>query len=435
MSTKYTRSISAKRTGNRDYSDNFIQIRITYEAYHMLSTYMYLKHGRVKGRMPYIVSDLIIKAITNEMPEIVELKKKYGSYREQKVTTDVTTQTENQASTTIHEMEEAPAQTQSSSKTTHKHSIYERWMVKYAGVIRGIKNMKTLEKEAKEAKFLLFPINNDTAVVIDRYWVRKAIELGNHPQYKITLSQAEEIARQVIEGGKSNDELTLKERVALALATLNRDGSVIYASNGWTLTIPDIALDVSEKAQAPKPEAQKTEEKRPESEAKPEPKKEETKPEPESKKEEPKQEDMCSEKKIPEPADIEFMHVGGAVEQITIRECTEKKGLHFYMVLPELGIVVNPAFETSLLEKIRSGQVKYTKADIDNAVENYAKNRSKPLNAEEKEKILMKALLQETKIIHSGSEWRVVDKPKTGKAETRPVKTGSMIDNISGQGV
>jgi len=100
------------------------------------------------------------------------------------------------------------------------------------------------------------------------------------------------------------------------------------------------------------------------------------------------------------------------------------------MLLPELGIVVNPKFEDSLLGKIRSGQVKYARADIDNAVEGYAKNRAKPLNAEDKEKILMKALLQEAKIVNDGGEWRVVDKPKA-----RPVKTGSMIDNIQGQGV
>jgi hypothetical protein len=276
--------------------------------------------------------------------------------------------------------------------------------------------MKAMEKEAKEAKFLFYPVGKDSAVVIDRYWVNKAIELGNHPQLKVSLGDAEEIARQVVEGGKQDDELTLRERVALALYTLNRDGSAIYASNGWTLSIPDLALEE-------KPESRKAEEKK--TEAKPEPEKGES-----------KSEDICSEKKIPEPVDIDFMRVDGAVEQITIRECVEKRGYRFYMAMPELGVVVNPKFEAGLLEKVRSGQVKYARADIDNAVEEYAKNRAKPLGTEEKEKILLKLLLQENKVTYVNGEWKIVDKPKTGKTESKPtVRTGSMIDGVQGLGV
>jgi hypothetical protein len=283
--------------------------------------------------------------------------------------------------------------------------------------------MKALEKQAREAKFLFYPVNSDTAVVVDRYWINRAIELGNSSKLKIGLGQAEEIARSVIEGNKKDEELSLAERVGLALYMLNKDGYVIYSSSGWTLAIPDIALDTSRKEkpapQAPKPEAKETEEKEPE--AKPEPKKEEPKPE-----------NICSEKKIPEPADLDFMRVGGAVEQITIRECAEKKGYHFYMAMPELGVVVNPKFEADLLEKIRAGQVKYTRADIDNAVEEYAKNRAKSLGTEEKEKILLKVLLQEAKVTYVNGEWKVVEKPKANK---EGVKTGSMIDSIQGQGV
>jgi len=427
MSNRYTRS--GTKTGNRDYNDNFIQIRITYEAYHMLSTYIYLKHGRVKGRMPYIVSDLIIKAVTNEMPEIVELKKKYGTYAKTQENTESNVPKSQKTSGTKDQSTENPPQ--ASSRTKSEKSVYDRWLVKYAGIIDGIQNMSKMEKEAKELKFLFYPIDKNRAVVVDRYWINKAIELANNPKFKIGLGRAEEIAKAVIEGNKKDDELSLAERIGLALFMLNKDGYAIYSSTGWTLAIPDIALDVSGKEkptpQAPKPETQKTEEKKPETE--PEAKKEEPKPEP-------KPEDICSEKKIPEPADLDFMHVGGAVEQITIRECAEKRGYHFYMVLPELGVVVNPKFEADLLEKIQSGQIKYARADIDNAVEEYAKNRAKSLGTEEKEKILMKVLLQEAKITYVNGEWKVVEKPKTSKTETKAgVKTGSMIDNIQGQGV
>jgi len=320
---------------------------------------------------------------------------------------------------------------QTSSRAKSEKSVYDRWLVRFAGVLDGIQNMSKVEREARELKFLFYPVTKTKAVVIDRYWINRAIELANSPKLKIGLGQAEEIAKSVIEGNKRDEELSLAERVGLALYMLNRDGYVIYSSSGWTLAIPDIALDVSgtEKPtpEAPKPESKKAEEKRPEA-----------KPEPE--KEEPKAVDICSEKKIPEPGDIEFMRIDGAVEQITIRECAEKRGYHFYAVLPELGIVVNPKYEESLLEKIRNGQVKYARADVDGAVENYVKNRAKPLNAEEKEKILMKTLLQEAKIAYVNGQWKVAEKPKTSKAETRleaktGVKTGSMIDGMQGQGV
>ncbi|MEM0060988.1 MAG: hypothetical protein QXU60_07180 [Sulfolobales archaeon] len=432
MSNRYTRS--GTKTGNRDYNGDFIQIRITYEAYHMLSTYLYLKHGRVKGRMPYIVSDLLIKAITNEMPEIIELKKKYGTYTKTQEDTESSipkTQkasglTDQKTSGAIDQSTERPPQ--ASSRPRSEKSVFDRWMVKYAGILDGIQNMSKMEKEAKELKFLFYPVGKDRAVVVDRYWINKAIELANNPKFKIGLGRAEEIAKAVIEGGKKDEELSLVERIGLALFMLNKDGYTIYSSTGWTLAIPDIALDVSGKEkptpQAPKPEAQKTEEKKPEAE--PEAKKEESKPEP-------KQEDICSEKKIPDTQDLDFVRVDGAVEQITIRECAERKGYHFYMLVPELGVVVNPKFEDDLLEKIRNGQIKYARADIDNVVESYVKNRAKSLGLEEKQKILMKVLLQEAKLTYTNGEWKVVEKPKTSKTEAKAgVKTGSMIDNIQG---
>jgi len=428
MSNKYGKS--GTRTGytrgNQTNDYDFIQVRITPEAYHMLTTYMFLKYGRVKGRMPYIVSDLIIKAVTSEMPEIVELKKKYGSdTKKPEHIEPKSVQPQNETSPPKQEKAEAPPQTTSIAKK----SIYDRWLVRFAGVLDGIQSMSKMEKEAKEAKFLFYPIGKDKAVVIDRYWIDRAIELANNSQFKLGLGEAEEISRAIIEQGKRDEELTLKERVALTLYMLNKDGYVIFSSKGWTLAIPDIALESSGKEkttpQTQKPEAQKADsEKKPEV-GKTEEKKPEARPEPQ--KEESKPVDICSEKKLPEPADLDFVRVDGAVGQITIRECAEKRGYHFYMLLPELGIVVNPKFEEGVLEKIRSGQVKYARADIDNAVENYAKNRAKPLNAEEKEKILMKALLQEAKIVNAGGEWRIADKPKA-----RPVKTGSMIDNIQG---
>jgi hypothetical protein len=276
-----------------------------------------------------------------------------------------------------------------------------------------------VEKEAKELKFLFYPITKTKAVVVDRYWINRAIELGNSPKLKIGLGRAEEIAKGIIEGNKKDEELSLAERVGLALYMLNKDGYVIYSSSGWTLAIPDIALDASGKE---KPEEKKAEEKKTEAKLEPQ--------------EESKTEDICSEKKIPVPADIDFMRVDGAVEQITIRECVEKMGYRFYMALPELGVVVNPKFEAGLLEKVRSGQVKYARADIDNAVEEYAKNRAKPLGSEEKEKILLKLLLQENKVTYVNGEWKIVDKPKTGKTESKPsARTGSMIDGVQGQGV
>jgi hypothetical protein len=242
-----------------------------------------------------------------------------------------------------------------------------------------------MEKEAKKLKFLFYPVDKNRAVVVDRYWIDRAIELGNSSKLKIGLGQAEEIARSVIEGNKKDEELSLAERVGLALYMLNKDGYVIYSSSGWTLAIPDIALDTSRKEkpapQAPKPEAKETEEKEPE--AKPEPKKEEPKP------------DICSEKKIPEPADLDFMRVDGAVEQITIRECVEKKGYHFYMAMPELGVVVNPKFEADLLEKIRAGQVKYARAEIDTLSRSMQRQAS-PW-AQRKREILLKVLLQEAR--------------------------------------
>jgi hypothetical protein len=432
MSNRYGKS--GTRTGytrgSQTNDDDFIQVRITPDAYHMLTTYMFLKYGRVKGRMPYIVSDLIIKAVTSEMPEIVELRKKYGSnIKTQEHVESKSVQPQNMASTPEQEKAEAPPQTSSTAKSGK--SVYDRWLVRFAGVLDGIQNMSRMEREAKELKFLFYPVTKTKAVVIDRYWINRAIELGNSPKFKIGLGQAEEIAKNIIEGNKRGEELSLAERVGLALYMLNKDGYVIYSSSGWTLAIPDIALDTSRKekpaSQAPKPEAKETEEKEPEAKTEP-------------KKEEPKPEDVCSEKKIPEPTDLDFVRVDGVVEQIAYRECVEKRGYHFCMVLPELGVVVNPKFESDLLEKVRSGQVKYARADIDNAVEEYAKNRAKPLGAEEKEKILLKVLLQEAKIAYVNGEWKVVEKPKTGKSEAKAeakagVKTGSMIDSFQAQGV
>jgi hypothetical protein len=407
-----------------NYNSNLVRIYITEEAYHLLNTYVFFRHGRLKGKVSDTVSELIIKAISQEMPEIFELINRYRS----KAPQSNNVQPQKVASTPKQENVEAPL---APKTVTRKESIYDRWLVRFAGVLDGIQNMSKMEKEAKELKFLFYPVTRNKAVVVDRYWINKAIALGNNPKLKIGLSQAEEIAKSVIEGDKRDEELSLAERIGLALFMLNKDGYVIYSSSGWTLAIPDIALDVpGEKKPAPqeaKPEPKKAEEKEPE--AKPEPKKGE-----------PRAEDICSEKKIPEPADIDFMNVSGAVEQITIRECAEKRGYRFYAVLPELGIVVNPKYEDSLLEKIRNGQVKYARADVDGAVENYVKNRAKPLNAEEKEKILMKALLQEAKIAYVNGQWKVAEKPKTSKAETRleaktGVKTGSMIDGMQGQGV
>jgi len=419
MSNRYGRSgASTEYTKvNRTTDYDFIQVRITPEAYHMLTTYMFLKYGRAKGRMPYIISDLIIKAVTSEMPEIIELKKKYGSStKTPEHVESKSVQPQSEASPPKQEKTETPPQTTSRAKK----SVYDRWLVRFAGILDGIQSMSKMEKEAKEAKFLFYPVGKDRAIVIDRYWINRAIELGNNSKTKVSLSEAEEISRAIIELGKKYEELTLKEKVALTLYMLNKDGYVIYSSNGWTLAIPDIALDVSGKEKATEkntPQTQKPET----SEAK----------QVEEKKEEPKQEDLCG--KMPTPLDVEFVRVDGIAQQVTLRECAEKKGLYFYMVLPELGIVVNPKFEEGLLEKIRSGQVKLARADIDNAVEDYAKNRSKPLNAEEKEKILMKALLQETKIVNAGGEWRVVDKPKTDKTGSNPkVRT---TDVIQGQGV
>jgi hypothetical protein len=265
MSNRYGKS--GARTGyaksSQTSNDDFIQVRITPDAYHMLTTYMFLKYGRIKGRMPYIVSDLIIKAVISEMPEIVELRKKYGS--------NIKTQSQDEAITPIQESVEVPQQ--ASSMVNSEKTVYDRWLVKYAGIIQGIKNMKAMEKEAKEAKFLFYPVGKDTAVVIDRYWINKAIELGNSPKLKIGLGRAEEIARQVVEGNKRDEELSLFERIGLALYMLNKDGYVIYSSSGWTLANPDIALDASGKEkpapQAPKPEEKKAEEKKTEAKLEP----------------------------------------------------------------------------------------------------------------------------------------------------------------------
>ena len=406
------------------------RIYITDEAYQALVGYTLLVNRTTKG-MSLVASSLILDAIAQKTNIPVNQKTSRPVAQESNIPKS------HQSSGPIAQKPSGPKDQwtekppQASSRAKSEKSVFDRWMVKYAGIIDGIQNMSKLEKEAKELKFLFYPVGKDRAVVIDRYWINKAIELANNPKFKIGLGRAEEIAKAVIEGNKKDDELSLAERIGLALFILNKDGYAIYSSTGWTLAIPDIALDVSGKEkstpQAPKPETQKTEEKKPEAE--PEAKKEEPKPEP-------KQEDICSEKKIPEPADIDFMRVDGAVEQITIRECAEKKGYHFYMALPELGVVVNPKFEAELLEKIRSGQVKYAKADIDNAVEEYAKNRAKSLGVEEKQKILMKVLLQEAKITYVNGEWKVVEKPKTSKAEAKAgVKTGSMLDNMQGQGV
>jgi hypothetical protein len=410
----FSRDVGHQR-GN--HNSNLVRIYVTEEAYHLLNTYVFFRHGRLKGKVSDTASELIIKTISQEMPEIFELINRYRS----KTPQSVNVQPQKVASTPKRENVETPP---APKTVTREKSVYDRWLVRFAGILDGIQNMSKMEREAKELKFLFYPVSKTKAVVIDRYWVNKAIELANSPKFKIGLAQAEEIAKSVIEGNKRDEELSLTERVGLALYMLNRDGYVIYSSSGWTLAIPDIALDASGKEkpapQAPKPEEKKTEEKRPEAE-------------PESKKEEPKTEDICSEKKIPEPADLDFMNVSGAVEQITVRECAEKRGYHFYAVLPELGVVVNPKFEADLLEKIRNGQVKYARADIDSAVEEYAKNRAKPLSTEEKEKILMKALLQEAKIANLGGEWRVVDKPKTDKKESKStVRTGSMIDSMLG---
>ena len=411
MSNKYTKSgTSGKRTDNLGYNDNFIQVRITYEAYHMLTTYMYIKYGRVKGRMPYIISDLLVKAITSEMPEIVELKKKYGSYaKTQEPAEPKNVQPQKQASTPEVEKVETPP---APKKVTRRESIYDRWVVRYTGIIRGIKDMKAMEKEAKEAKFLFYPISKDTAVVIDRFWIGKAIELGNSPKFKIGLGQAEEIARQVIQGNKSDDELSLTERLGLALYMLNRDGYVIYSSNGWTLAIPDIALapEVSEGKTAPQS----------------------TKPEEREAEEKPtaKEEDVCKDKAVPDTKDIEFVRVGDAVEQIVYRDCVERKGYRLYMAGPEDGVVVNPEFESSLLEKVKRGEVKFSKEEVENALESYLKNRAKTLTGEDKEKMLLKLLLQEAKVTFVNGEWRVADKTQTSKAPR--VKTGSMLDGVQG---
>ena len=404
------------------------RIYITDEAYQALVGYTLLVNRTTKG-MSFVASSLILSAIAQKtnIPVDQWTNRPIDQKTSGPMVQESSGPKSHQPSGPIDQKTSGPMDQKTSRPEVQRDksgkSVYNRWLVRYAGVIRGIKDMKALEKQAREAKFLFYPVNSDTAVVVDRYWIDRAIELGNSSKLKIGLGQAEEIARSVIEGNKKDEELSLAERVGLALYMLNKDGYVIYSSSGWTLAIPDIALDTSRKEkpapQAPKPEAKETEEKEPE--AKPEPKKEEPKPE-----------NICSEKKIPEPADLDFMRVGGAVEQITIRECAEKKGYHFYMAMPELGVVVNPKFEADLLEKIRNGQVKYARADIDNAVEEYAKNRAKSLGTEEKEKILLKVLLQEAKVTYVNGEWKVVEKPKANKAGA---KTGSMIDSIQGQGV
>jgi hypothetical protein len=415
------------------------RIYITDEAYNALMGYCLLKNKTWRG-MSFEASNLILEAIAQKTNIPVDQLtsgprgQKTNRPKDQRAISLKDQQTnepvDQKPSEPIDQKTEAPSRERQAKK-----SIYDRWLVRFAGIL-DVQNMSKMEKEAKEAKFLFYPIGKDKAVAIDRYWINRAIELANNSQFKVGLGEAEEITRAIIEQGKRDEELTLKERVALTLYMLNRDGYAIFSSKGWTLAIPDIALEPPGKEkttpQTQKPEAQKTEgEKKPEV-SKTEEKKPEAKPE--SQKEESEQEDLCG--KIPTPQDIEFVRVDGVVQQVTLRECAEKKGLYFYMLLPELGIVVNPKFEEGVLEKIRSGQVKYARADIDNAAENYAKNRAKQLNAEEKEKILMKALLMETKIIHTGGEWKVVDKPKTGKTESKPtVKTGSMIDAIRGQGV
>jgi len=413
------------------------RIYITDEAYQALVGYTLLVNRTTKG-MSFVASSLILSAIAQKTNIPVDqwtnrpIDQKTSGPMVQESSGPKSHQpsgpTDQKTSGPMDQKTSGPKdqwteRPQFSSRAKNEKSVYDRWLVKYAGIIDGIQNMSRMEKEAKKLKFLFYPIDKNRAVVVDRYWINRAIELGNSSKLKIGLGQAEEIARSVIEGNKKDEELSLAERVGLALYMLNKDGYVIYSSSGWTLAIPDIALDTSRKEkpapQAPKPEAKETEEKEPE--AKPEPKKEEPKPE-----------NICSEKKIPEPADLDFMRVGGAVEQITIRECAEKKGYHFYMAMPELGVVVNPKFEADLLEKIRNGQVKYARADIDNAVEEYAKNRAKSLGTEEKEKILLKVLLQEAKVTYVNGEWKVVEKPKANK---EGVKTGSMIDSIQGQGV
>jgi hypothetical protein len=411
MSNRYGKS--GARTGyaksSQTSNDDFIQVRITPDAYHMLTTYMFLKYGRIKGRMPYIVSDLIIKAVISEMPEIVELRKKYGSnIKTQGHVESKSVQPQNEAITPIQENVEVPQQVSSMVKS--EKTLYDRWLVKYAGVIRGIKNMKAMEKEAKEAKFLFYPVGKDSAVVIDRYWVNKAIELGNHPQLKVSLGDAEEIARQVVEGGKRDDELTLRERVALALYTLNRDGSAIYASNGWTLTIPDLALE--EKPKGKGAGEKKTEQKQ---EA---PSKVEEKPAV-------KGEDACKDRAVPETGDIEFVRVDGVVGQIAYRECVEKRGYHLYMAAPEVGVVVNPQYESALLDKVKKGEVQYSREEVLKALESYLKNRAKALTGEDKERILLRLLLQEVKVTYADGKWRVVEKPATG----------TMLDKLAGQGV
>jgi len=414
------------------------RIYITDEAYQALVGYTLLVNRTTKG-MSLVASSLILDAIAQKTNIPVNQQSKVPV--DQKTSRPETQESNvpksyqpsgpksQKTSGTKDQSTENPPQVASRAKS--EKSVFDRWMVKYAGIIDGIQNMSKLEKEAKELKFLFYPVGKDRAVVVDRYWINKAIELANNPKFKIGLGRAEEIAKAVLSLGKKDEELSLVERIGLTLFMLNKDGYAIYSSTGWTLAIPDIALDVSGKEkpvpQTPKPETQKTEEKKPE--ASPEAKKEEPKPEP-------KQEDICSEKKIPEPQDLDFVRVDGAVEQITVRECAERKGYHFYMLVPELGVVVNPKFEDELLEKIRNGQIKYARADIDSVVESYVKNRAKSLGLEEKQKILMKVLLQEVRLTYTNGEWKVVEKPKTSKAEAKAgVKTGSMIDNVQGQGV
>jgi hypothetical protein len=398
------------------------RIYITDEAYNALVGYCLLKNKTWRG-MAFEASSLLLEAISQktgipmtQKANIPTVQQPSGPVAQEanrpvsQQSSGPTAQKDNipesqWTNRPIDQKAEAPSRKRQAKKT-----IYDRWIVKYAGIIRGIKNMKAMEKEAKEAKFLFYPVGKDSAVVIDRYWVNKAIELGNHPQLKVSLGDAEEIARQVVEGGKRDDELTLRERVALALYTLNRDGSAIYASNGWTLTIPDLALEEKPKAQEKGAGEKKTEQKR---EA------------PSKVEEKPKEEDACKDKAVPETRDIEFVRVDGVVGQIAYRGCVEKRGYHLYMAAPEVGVVVNPQYESALLDKVKKGEVQYSREEVEKALESYLKNRAKALTSEDKERILLRLLLQEVKVTYADGKWRVVEKPATG----------TMLDKLAGQGV
>lgn len=237
------------------------RIYITDEAYNALMGYCLLKNKTWRG-MSFEASNLILEAIAQKtnipVDQLASSPKAQKPNRpiDQKPNEPMVQKTN---SPKAQQPSRPMVQKDNESKTaTHKKSVYDRWLVRFAGILDGIQSMSKMEKEAKEANFLFYPVGKDRAVVIDRYWINHAIELANSPKMRIGLGEAEEVSRAIIEQGKKDRELTLRERVALMLYMLNKDGYVIYSSNGWTLAMPDIALDVSGKEMST-PQTQKPE--------------------------------------------------------------------------------------------------------------------------------------------------------------------------------